>query len=454
MKRDLKISRRDAGARGFTQGWGISRRGAGARGCAERVFNGGYLPVSGWLGVLVCLVLWFTGATAAEIFVKPGSQINTIQKALAVAKNGDVIRVGKGCYLLEDLVIEKSVTLIGDNYPVLDGQSKSNVLIIRAKNVTVRGFVIRNSGIANIKDKAGIRIERADNVHIINNKLENTCFGIYLSKVNGGMIIGNSIVGQNDAVHSGNGIHLWYSHNISIINNTVRAQRDGIYFEFATFCDIKGNLCENNFRYGLHFMFSHNDNYTFNTFRNNGSGVAVMYTKHIRMLNNTFEQNWGSSAFGLLLKDISQSYIGHNTFSKNTSGIYMEGTTDITMEKNSFFNNGLAVRMLANCEKDTFLRNNFMGNTFDFTTNGTENRNYLNGNYWDKYNGYDLNRDHFGDIPYRPVSLYSQLIERLPAAIFMLHSFMAELLDKAERAMPSMSYVNILDDHPSMHVNR
>jgi hypothetical protein len=30
-----------------------------------------------------------------------------------------------------------------------------------------------------------------------------------------------------------------------------------------------------------------------------------------------------------------------------------------------------------------------MGNTFDFTTNGSENLNYLKGNYWDKYAGYD-----------------------------------------------------------------
>lgn len=95
-----------------------------------------------------------------------------------------------------------------------------------------------------------------------------------------------------------------------------------------------------------------------------------------------------------------------------------------------------------------------MGNTFDFTTNGTENLNFLKGNYWDKYAGYDLNHDHKGDIPYRPVSLYSQIIERLPSAVFLLRSFIAELLDKAERALPSMSYVNISDEQPSMQINQ
>ncbi|MEI6750120.1 MAG: nitrous oxide reductase family maturation protein NosD [Bacteroidales bacterium] len=393
-------------------------------------------------------------SVAREIVVKPGTKINTPQKAMALARNGDVIKVAKATYFTADFLIDKSVSLVGIDYPILDGRNKSNLIIIRAPNVTVRGFVIRNSGISNIKDKAGIRVEKGDNVSIIGNRLENTCFGIYLAKVNGGTISGNSIRGNNSVIHSGNGIHLWYSHNIIISDNKISWQRDGIYFEFATHCFITKNLSSNNFRYGLHFMFSNDDNYTFNTFRNNGSGVAVMYTKHIRMTNNTFEQNWGTSSFGLLLKDITRSYISNNTFSKNTSGIYMEGTNEVKIEKNNFLNNGLAVRMLANCEKDTFLLNNFMGNTFDFTTNGTENLNFLQGNYWEKYSGYDLDRDCIGDIPYRPVSLYSQIIERLPSSVFLLRSFMVELLDKAERALPSMSYVNISDNEPSMQIIR
>ncbi len=390
--------------------------------------------------------------SAKEIIVKVGTSISTIQKALSQARNGDVIKVSSSNYLVSDLLIDKSVRIIGIGNPVLDGQKKSNILIIRAHNVTIQGFILRNSGISNIKDKAGIRVEKGDSISIINNRLENTCFGIYLAKVTAGTIKGNTIVGINSVIQSGNGIHLWYSSHINILDNKISGQRDGIYFEFATHCLISHNLSEKNYRYGLHFMFSNDDTYTFNTFRNNGSGVAVMYTKHIRMTNNIFEQNWGSSSFGLLLKDITKSYISNNTFSKNTSGIYMEGSNEVKAERNNFLNNGLAVRMLANCEKDTFLLNNFMGNTFDFTTNGTENLNYLNGNYWDKYSGYDLNRDQKGDLPYRPVSLYSQIIERLPSAVFLLRSFMAELLDKAERAIPSLSYVNLYDNEPSMHI--
>ena len=404
--------------------------------------------------LFLSLIFFPSDFTASEIIVKPGTKFSTLKKALEAAENGDIIKVSKSNYFVEDLTIDKSISLIGIDFPVLDGQHKSNILIVTAPNVTISGFIIRNSGFSNIKDKAGIRIEKADTIQIINNRLENTCFGIYLAKTTNGTIKGNTVIGTSSAIQSGNGIHLWYSSQINILNNVVRGQRDGIYFEFATFCEVSHNLCENNYRYGLHFMFSNNDNYTANTFRNNGSGVAVMYTKHIRMTGNTFDQNWGSSSYGLLLKDISKSSITNNTFSKNTSGIYMEGSNELKIFSNQFINNGLAVRMLANCEKDTFMLNNFQGNTFDFTTNGAENNNFLKGNYWDKYTGYDLNRDKKGDIPYRPVSLYSQIIERLPSAVFLLRSFMSELLDRAERALPSMSYVSLYDNEPSMQIIR
>ena len=40
--------------------------------------------------------------------------------------------------------------------------------------------------------------------------------------------------------------------------------------------------------------------------------------------------------------------------------------------------------------------------------------NTFDGNYWDRYEGYDLNRDGVGDVPFRPVSLYAVVVERMP----------------------------------------
>ena len=54
------------------------------------------------------LVLAFAGSdfvSAREITVIPGTKISTIQKALARAQNGDVIKVTRSTYLIEDLLI-------------------------------------------------------------------------------------------------------------------------------------------------------------------------------------------------------------------------------------------------------------------------------------------------------------------------------------------------------------
>jgi nitrous oxidase accessory protein len=94
-----------------------------------------------------------------------------------------------------------------------------------------------------------------------------------------------------------------------------------------------------------------------------------------------------------------------------------------------------------------------MANTFDIATNGSVTFNYLNDNYWDKYEGYDLNHDGKGDILYRPVSLFSTLIERMPQAMILLRSFTATLLDKIEKIIPSLTPENMKDDSPSMKPN-
>jgi len=178
--------------------------------------------------------------------------------------------------------------------------------------------------------------------------------------------------------------------------------------------------------------------------------VAVMYTKHVTMINNVFEENWGDAAYGLLLKDISDSYISGNRFLRNTSGIYMEGTNRIKVEKNVFQANGWGMKIQASCMDNEIKTNNFIGNTFDISTNGTLVLNTFNSNYWDKYEGYDLNKDNIGDIPYHPLSLFSVIVEMNPPAMLLFRSFIVSLLDKSEKILPSLTPDNFVDLSPLM----
>lgn len=378
-------------------------------------------------------------------------QYSSISLALAAARDGDTVLVAAGIYSEGTLVINKRIVFRGVQYPVLDGLKKFEIIAIRADGVVVDGFRVAHSGVSSLDDISGIKIYDRRNVVVRNNILEDTFFGIYVQNGRNCLIQDNRITAYSkEEQQSGNGIHCWKSDSMRIVGNTVSGHRDGIYFEFVTHSTIWRNRSARNIRYGLHFMFSHNDSYIGNDFRNNGAGVSVMYSHGVRMLQNIFEENWGDGSYGLLLKEITDSYIAGNSFIKNTSGIYMEGASRITMEKNLFKNNGWALKIQASCMAVNISKNNFIGNTFDVGTNGTLVLNTFNNNYWDKYDGYDLNRDKIGDIPYRPVSMYSMIVEKNPPAMLLFRSFFTSLLDKTEKIIPSLTPEMLKDNRPMM----
>ena len=301
-------------------------------------------------------------------------------------------------------------------------------------------------------DPGGIKVYYSNHVTVSDNYLYDNFFGVYMLCCKNCLIKNNKIValGKEEQM-IGNGIHCWKSDSMLIIANNISGHRDGIYFEFVTHSVIWRNISTYNIRYGLHFMFSNDDSYFTNLFRGNGAGVAVMFTSRVIMINNTFEENWGDAAYGLLLKEISDSYIYGNHFVKNTSGIYMEGTNRIYISMNVLQSNGWGMKIQASCMDNTITNNNFVSNTFDISTNGSLVLNTFNENYWDKYEGYDLNRDQTGDIPYHPLSLFSVIIEKNPPAMLLYRSSMVMLLDKSEKVLPSLTPDNFIDHKPRMH---
>lgn len=377
--------------------------------------------------------------------------VSSIKAAISMAAPGDTVMVDGGVYREQNIVVNKPLVLIGLDYPELDGEKKYEVVSIKANGVTIEGFKVTRSGSSSLDDIAGIKIYHSRDVVIRRNLLDDNNFGIYSQFGINCTIENNKVIAYGIAEQlSGNGIHCWRSDSLRIIGNELSGNRDGIYFEFVTNSVIWRNNSHKNIRYGLHFMFSHNDAYISNIFRNNGAGVAVMYSNHVKMFHNFFEENWGDAAYGLLLKEIADSHIDGNHFTRNTSGIYMEGTSRIIVEKNRFYGNGWAMKIQASCMDNTIRYNNFIGNSFDVGTNGMLVLNNFDHNYWDKYEGYDLNRDHVGDVPYRPVSVFSMIVEKNPQAMMLFRSFMTSLLDRSEKVLPSLTPENLKDNHPLM----
>lgn len=403
----------------------------------------------------LALVMVFMGAdvyaSGDVIEVRPEGPVSTLGQAVDLAADGDEIRVYPGRYHVSNLELTKRVTLTGIDNPVLDGGNEGHMLILHADSIEIRGFSIQNSGSSHVQDFSAILAEETDGIVIKGNRFINNFFDIYVADSQNSRIIGNEIrASERRESISANGIHAWNSKGIKILNNSINGKRDGIYLEFILEAEISGNISEDNIRYGLHFMFSDDCVYDSNEFRHNGAGVAVMYSYNVQMTNNIFEENWGASSYGLLLKEMNVSEISNNRFRENTVGIYTEGSHDMEIFGNDFELNGWAVKIYANSTNNNFTENNFVENTFDVGTRSQRHYNHFEGNYWSHYEGYDMGRDGIGDVPYRPVRLFSILIERQPEALILLRSMMITLLDMAERVMPILTPEALTDEKPKM----
>lgn len=403
-----------------------------------------------------CFLLYSALGLAKTWQVGANTSIKTIKKAISLAQKGDTILVQKGHYKEGNINIDKPLTIIGENHPILDGEMKYEILSFRANHIHLQGFKIINSGKDEVENIGAIRLYDSHYSSIKDNFFENNYFGIYIQRgykclIQNNKFISNRAVSQEQ---SGNGIHAWVSAELWIKNNYISGYKDGIYLEKVINSYIYNNTSYKNLRYGLHFMFADHNVYVKNTFRNNNAGVAVMYSKNVGMAYNLFSDNWGDAAYGLLLKDISFSKIKHNTFRSNTTAVLMDGATKIDLQNNNFLNNGWGLKINANCIENRIFTNNFINNTFDVGTNGTMVMNTFKHNYWDKYEGYDLDKNQIGDIPYHPLSWYSVLIEKNPAVMLLYRTFFVELLNRIEKFLPSLTPENFIDEYPMMKQNK
>ncbi len=399
---------------------------------------------------LLILLISFT-QIFGQIIVKKYGNISSIQDAINSATPGDTIFVEAGVYNEFDISINKPLTLIGLNFPVIDAEEKGYILSITADSVTISGFKLINVGKSYTKDYSAIHTYRINDFVIENNIFENPFFAIHVEKSKNGVIRNNIIHGDAKEEHnSGNGIHLWHTSRVEVTDNKIEKMRDGIYFEFVKHSTVKGNESRNNLRYGLHFMFSNDDKYENNIFEKNGAGVAVMFSKNIVMRNNIFKLNWGTSSYGLLLKEIYDATIYDNIFEQNTIAVNAEGSNRIMYERNNFINNGWAIRFLGACYGNKLHQNNFLNNAFDISYKGSINGNIFDKNYWSEYAGYDLNHDGLGDIPYRPIKLFSYVVNRTPESIILLRSLFIDIINFSEKVSPVFTPDNLKDFHPLM----
>lgn len=401
------------------------------------------------------LVLTPVAAQAEGRVVTPRGEFSSLAEALEGAEDGETIEVYGGVHE-GPIVIDRSVTLIGIDWPVVDGGGQGNVLHLIAPGITVNGFVIQNSGHSLHEENAGISVE-APNAVLENNRLEETLFGIYLKTAPGTVIRGNVISSKDlDVPRRGDAIRVWYSNDVLVEGNVATKGRDVVLW-YSENLTVRDNEVTDG-RYGLHFMYCDDATIENNLLANNSVGTFLMYSRRLHLVGNTIAHNRGPSGFGVGLKDMDDALIENNLFLDNRIGAHLDNSpreiNSIGQFKgNVFAFNDVGVNLMPSVRHNEFSGNSFVDNEQQVAIAGGGARTSTNewtigeqGNYWSNYVGYDGDADGRGDIPYKAERLFEKLMDQNSSLRLFVYSPVEQAVDFAARAIPFVKPQPTLSD--------
>jgi nitrous oxidase accessory protein len=414
----------------------------------------------GLVMILSCVVLSPAGmAQDQHLQVSARGPYTTVGAAVAQAKDGATIHVYGGRYT-GPLVVDKRLTLVGHDWPVIDGNGQGTVVKLQAPGIVLSGFVIRNSGSSLDAENSGIAVEAPQAV-IAHNRLEETLFGIYLRQASASVIRGNVIHGKDLSLpRRGDAIRVWYSNEVQIEDNRVERGRDVVLW-YSKNLTLRGNVVRDG-RYGMHFMYCDDAHIELNRLMHNSVGAFLMYSRRLRLRHNLIAYNRGPSGYGVGLKDMDDALIEANVFVDNRVGAYIDNSPreiDSTgqFRGNVFAYNTMGLSLLPSVRRNWFVGNSFVDNQEQVNVGGggrlrdnvwTED---TQGNYWSDYVGYDANGDGIGDVPYRAERLFEDLLDRYPALRLFVYSPAVQAIEFAARALPFVKpQPKLIDTSPRM----
>jgi nitrous oxidase accessory protein len=386
-------------------------------------------------------------AVGAERVVRAGE---SVAAAVRAARAGDHIRVERG-YYEERVVIDKPLRLTGIDRPTLSGGGAGDVIRVKAADVVIEGFIVRDSGADLTDQNAGIYIEPgADRAIVRDNALVYNLFGLWIERVKDVRIEGNVITGKRDlaSAQRGNGIQLYNTTGARIIANNISFARDGIYVDVSHHAVFRGNRIHH-LRYGTHYMNSYFNLWEDNESYLNRGGLALMEVRNQVVRNN---RAWGNTDHGIMLRTIQDSTIEGNVVAGNSRGFFIYDAEYNALRGNLVIGNRVGVHLWAGSIHNEVEGNDFVQNRdqIRYVASKDEVWGAKTGNYWSNYAGWDRDGDGIGDIPYEASDVVDRLVWRYPLVKLLLNSPAIQSLRLAARQFPLLRAPSVVDRHPRM----
>ncbi|MCU7799796.1 MAG: nitrous oxide reductase family maturation protein NosD [gamma proteobacterium symbiont of Lucinoma myriamae] len=407
------------------------------------------------------IVVFFTCLSFSSLSwanVAETSSYPPLQPLVDKLKRGDVFIIPPGTYS-GPVFIEQAITLDGQGKVTINSGGKGSVIILDTDGAVIKNLHLTNSGDHHNDLDSGVQVRGNFNV-IKDNIIDDCLFGIDLQQSENNIVKRNHISSKDEELGMrGDAIRLWYSFDNKIIGNTIRDTRDMVVW-YSKNNTIKDNTTVGG-RYGLHFMYSQYNLVENNSYKNNSVGIFLMYSDGVKVLNNTISHATGAAGVGIGFKETSDIVVNDNKILFSSIGLSIDVSPYQPDTINYFTNNlvafnGVGIRFLANWKNNIFKNNHLKANISQIMVMGgkTANRNIWEGNYWDDYEGFDLDHDGVGDTPHDIYAYSDRIWQDVPGAQFFKGSAMLELIDFLERLAPFSEPDLILrDKSPIMDVN-
>lgn len=363
----------------------------------------------------------------------------SLQALVDATPAGGTLHLSPGVHV-GPVTLSLPIVLDGGGRAIIDGGGKRTVLWVNTGGSVVRGLVLRNTGNSHDQMDAGIAVQ-GDHNRIEDNVIEDALFGIVLKQSRHNLVIRNRIRSKAAEISMrGEAVRLWNSTNNRIADNDIAAARDFTLMNSPN-NHVSGNSIRGS-RYGMHFIFSPHCRIEQNHLSHNATGIVILNSNFMTIRGNTLQHTADVGGACIAVKKSTEILAEGNRIVHCATGILSDSpvgdANEVVFRNNHVAHNTTGVQLYGERRGHTFENNRFEKNLAQVVMSGSggEQSNRWLGNYWDDYQGFDLDRDGFGDTPHEVYAYADRIWIETPAARFFRNSPALELLDFLERLAP------------------